>query len=75
MTKRRHARSWPPKGAYRLPDGSHGHDHVGKPDKHSRRIRITAKLNKDIDTKKLARAIVALAEQLIREKRERDKKK
>ena len=61
MTKRKHARSWPPKGSYRLPDGSYAHDSVSQPDKHGRRVRITAKL-KDIDTKKLAKAIVALAE-------------
>lgn len=66
ITKRRHARGWPPKGSY--PHPASGHIHQG-PKKPGQRIRVTAHLKAEPDTKKLALAVIELAKYLDKEKR------
>jgi len=61
--KRRHARRWPPKGSYPHPASGR----IGPTRQHGR-IRATAHLKAEPDTRKLAEAVVQLAENLERDK-------
>lgn len=65
MTKRRGARGWPPKGAYPLPGGGYGLDRTYVT-KDGRRLHSKAHLKAEPDTKKLALAIIKLAEHINR---------
>jgi len=62
MPKRQKKRSssWPPKGAYPLPDGNYGLD--SESIINGTRIKITGVLRAEPDLKALAKAFVELAE-------------
>jgi hypothetical protein len=71
MTKRKHARGWPPKGSYPLPGGGYALDGRNNATKSGRKIVVTAKLRTEPDLEKLALAVIELAKHLDKQQRKK----